>query len=62
MNPFHVKEFYFDKLNSLLRRHFATVSIFENTLSSPFETGRRMNEGRRRRGHVGIEPGSRPAM
>ena len=43
LNPFHVKECYFDELDSLLRRHFATVSIFENTLPRPFEAGRQCN-------------------
>ncbi len=58
-NPFHEKEFTFEELDSLLRKHFRSVFIFENTLQSPHREGRKMKEERGKRGKTGMEPGDR---
>ncbi len=58
-NPFHVKEFTFEELDAVLRKHFRSVFIFENTLESPHREGKRMKEDRRKRRRIGLEPGDR---
>ena len=55
-NPFHIKEYTYEELESLLRKHFRSVYIFENTLESPIQEGRKMKADRRKRTQVGIEP------
>lgn len=54
-NPFHIKEFTYEELESLLKKHFRNVHIFENTLESQISQGRKMKAERRKRGKVGIE-------
>ncbi|MGA9117672.1 MAG: class I SAM-dependent methyltransferase [Bacteroidota bacterium] len=61
-NPFHLREFTYAELEGLLRRHFASVHIFENTLESGSETGRRMKAQRRAGGRLGIEAGGRDSV
>jgi 2-polyprenyl-3-methyl-5-hydroxy-6-metoxy-1,4-benzoquinol methylase len=53
-NPYHVKEFTFEEVESMLRPLFRTVVIFENSLESPTPWGRGMKEARSRRGKIGI--------
>ena len=57
-NPFHIKEFSYEELEALLKSHFRSVYIFENTLESSSPVGRKMKEERRRKGKIGIEPGA----
>ena len=53
-NPYHVKEFPFEELEAMLRPHFKTVVIFENSMESPFTAGRRKKEERISKGKVGV--------
>jgi len=55
-NPYHIKEFYFEELRDLLRAHFASVHIFENSQTSDLEAGRQLRAARAARGAVGIDP------
>jgi 2-polyprenyl-3-methyl-5-hydroxy-6-metoxy-1,4-benzoquinol methylase len=55
-NPFHMKEFYYEDLETLVKKYFRSVHIFENTLESPSDVGRMMKEERRRKGKIGLEP------
>ena len=57
-NPFHVREFTYEELRTLVRARFRSVYIFENTAVSPSPVGQSMKEERLQRGEVGIEPGN----
>lgn len=61
-NPYHVKEFCFEELETLLGKHFRSVHIFENTLESPSPLGQEMKKERRRKGKIGIEGGGRKSI
>ena len=61
-NHFHIREFSFDELDSLIRKHFRSVHIFENMLESPSPMGRKMKEERRRKGRIGVERGARKSI
>ncbi len=61
-NPFHLKEFTYEELESLLKKHFRNVHIFENTLESPMTQGRKMKAERRKRNKIGIEPGGKSSI
>ena len=54
-NPYHVKEFSFEELQTMLRPHFQTVVIFENSMESPFQAGREKKGERIRKGTVGVQ-------
>jgi ubiquinone/menaquinone biosynthesis C-methylase UbiE len=58
-NPFHVREYTFEELESMLKEHFRSTYILENTQASPSPLGRAMKEQRTTRGKVGIERGGR---
>jgi len=53
-NPFHVKEFYFGELRTLLSATFPNVLMIENTRESKHKTGRAMRAERVGRGAVGL--------
>ncbi|MFA6001947.1 MAG: class I SAM-dependent methyltransferase [Thermoleophilia bacterium] len=55
-NEFHPHEFYFEDIEEMLKQHFESVFIFENTVESESPLGREMKEDRRKRGKLGILP------
>lgn len=61
-NLYHIKEFCFEELEELLNKYFRFVYIFENNLPSSIEAGRKLKEDRRRRGKIGIEPGTKSSI
>lgn len=61
-NPFHVNEYTYESLEDMMRDHFGSVNIFENTETSPSRLGRSMKEERKRVGRVGIELGDRRSI
>ena len=61
-NPFHIKEYYYEEFRDVLAEFFREVHIFENTLESPSELGRKMKADRVRRGAVGLDPKSGPKV
>ncbi len=54
-NPYHVKEFSFEELQSMLRPLFKTVVIFENSMESRFPAGLKKKAERIRKGMVGVQ-------
>ena len=60
-NLYHIKEFFFEELRDLLKEFFREVYIFENSLESSFELGRRMKQERVARGAFGLNPQHAPS-
>jgi ubiquinone/menaquinone biosynthesis C-methylase UbiE len=61
-NPYHVKEFYFEELQSLLSKHFSHVHIFENTLEPKDPLGQQLRRERFERSAIGLRPDGRKTI
>lgn len=61
-NPYHVQEFSFEELEEMLRPHFKTVVIFENSMESPLPAGQKRKAERFRKGRIGIVAGGRSSV
>ncbi|HET6271947.1 MAG TPA: class I SAM-dependent methyltransferase [Bacteroidota bacterium] len=57
---YHVHEFTFEELEEALKKQFRSVLIIESPTESESYVGRKMKEERRRKGKIGLEPGTKP--
>jgi len=57
---YHVHEFTFEELEEALKKQFRSVVIVESPTENGSYVGRKMKEERRRKGKIGLEPGTKP--